>query len=536
MPFNDLQKKISTLFADQNSSVADYLACYRDFKLIKTSAPPYFRKIRTAFLGSFTLRGLPEVFSVKAVFHNLLAETYLAPYDQMAQEIMNPDSGLYAFKPDLVYLITDFSQKDKNSQLLSLIDKLLNSFAGHVTVFEDGHNHERLSIFNFEKWLEESGHQKNWQTKFKELGDFRLAPDAFPDLAEQLLRFAVVTAGNTRKCLVLDLDNTIWRGVIGEDGLQKIVPDKNLQQRAVNLGNRGIVLAINSKNNFEDAMGALEEHPEMVLRKNHFAAWRINWQNKDLNMRELADELNLGLDSFVFVDDDPLQQEMIRTIFPEVAVVPPPLLANYSGFASSRVTEEDIRRGQMYIEERRRKEFHSEFRNLDDFLAKLELEVTIKSVDESTLSRVSQLTQKTNQFNLATRRYSEDDIKRLKEEGWKIWALWVRDRFGDYGLTGVAIVEPMSNAWRLDNFLLSCRVLGRNAERALMAHILDQAKNEGIETMRGEYIPTAKNKPCETFLPDVNFKLVSRESRASVYEYDLSQGPEYPKFIKVTLV
>jgi len=533
MLFTDLQKKISQLVANPQSSFGKYLAIHKELIDLRNQAPSYFRKIRVAFLGAFTLQGLPEIFSTRAVFHNLLTEVYLAPYSQISQDILNPNSGLYSFQPDIVYLITDSNEKDKNSQVPLLIEKLLNVFKGRVVILENFYNHDRVSVLNFQDWLEKSGNKKYWYTKYKDLGDLRLALDAFPDLAEALMGYAVVVAGNPRKCLILDLDNTLWQGVVGEDGVEKIIPDKKLQNYILSLMKQGIILAINSKNNLEDAMEAIEKHPAMVLRKNNFAAWRINWQNKDLNMRELAEELNLGLDSFVFVDDDSLQRAMIQSLMPEVAVVPPQFLESFSGFTAFKVTEEDARRGQMYVEDRQRRESQGSFENLDEFLSQLKMEVAIVSVDENNLSRVSQLTQKTNQFNLTTHRYSEEEIKKFLQIGGKVWALKVRDKFGDYGLTGVVMAESQGHFWRIDNLLLSCRVLGRGVENALMAYILEQAKKHGASVVRGEYISTKKNKPCENFLADAKFKLISQKDGASAYEYDLSQPFAYPHYLTV---
>jgi FkbH-like protein len=282
-----------------------------------------------------------------------------------------------------------------------------------------------VKVFDFATFLNQIGKEKYWYTKYKDLGDLRLAPDAFVPLSEKLLRYVVDFLGATKKCLVTDLDNTLWKGIVGEDGAREVVPNKDIQNYLLELSKLGTILAINSKNNPEDAFETIDNHPDMVLRKNNFAAWRINWQDKAQNIRELAIELNLGLDSFVFIDDSSFEMNLVRDYLPEVAVMPPELIKDYSGFQKSSVTKEDERRGEMYQEEKKREEFKTSFGNIDDYLKNLEIKIKVAEANSKNIPRVSQLTQKTNQFNVTTRRYSEDDIRNFIKNGSKIWTLEV---------------------------------------------------------------------------------------------------------------
>ncbi|MEK7083161.1 MAG: HAD-IIIC family phosphatase, partial [Patescibacteria group bacterium] len=398
-------------------------------------------------------------------------------------------------------------------------------------------NEERIVIFDFVKFLDRIGTSNHWYTKYKELGDLRLAPAAFVPLSEELMRYAVARAGSTKKCLILDLDNTLWRGIIGEDGMAGIVPDRAVQEYIVALHEKGIILAVNSKNNAEDAREVFEHHPDMILKEHHIAVWRANWQGKERNMAEIAEELNLGTDGFVFIDDSKFEQERVKTVFPEIAILSSDLLTNFAGFYSFNITEEDMRRGAMYVEERKRKEFHGSLPSEDEFLSELGLSLVIRKCLEHDIVRVSKLTQKTNQFNVATRRYTPEEIRsRMQDDGWNIWVAEAKDRFGDYGIIGIAMVERLQDSARIDNFLLSCRILGRKVEEVFLHTIMDSACKDGVSRIIGEFIPTKKNILCESFFSDHGFGLVSSGENQYIYHWT-PEGNSYmyPHFIEVML-
>lgn len=531
-------KGIKDIYTNSDASLADYLCLARSMPEFSGGLPWYMRVIRAAFLSSFTIKGLPEVCRVRGVFHNIWLETYEAPYNQFTQEVINSKNALYQFGPRLIYITVDsrdFLDKAHRENLVASI--LENSTAKIVLCDFDGsmesYQNPRVFVFDFAGFLKKIGKTKYWNTKYATLGDFRLAPDAFPFLAERFMGYAVATAGNTKKCLVLDLDNTLWEGIVGEDGFKNIKPHKELQKCLLELYKKGILLAINSKNNFEDAMEVIESHPKMILRKNHFAAYRINWQDKAPNMSELSSELNLGLESFVFVDDDPLERDIMKNSFPEIAVLPPDMLLDYAGFNSFVLTQEDLKRGDMYAEENKRKEFHKSFRTTEDFLRELKLEMAVKESSKEIIPRISQLTQKTNQFNLTARRYDENDINSFLATGGKIWGIEVRDSFGDYGLTGVCMIQPLDKKWKIDNFLLSCRVLGRGIEKAFMGYMVREAKIAGVEKIIAEFIRTSKNKPCESFLSNVGFSQVGNFENSIYYQLNIPNEYSTPDFIKV---
>jgi FkbH-like protein len=276
----------------------------------------------------------------------------------------------------------------------------------------------------------------------------------------------------------------------------------------LSLYNRGVILAINSKNNFNDAIKVLREHPHQILKEEHFAALRINWQNKAANIAELAKEINIGLDSVVFIDDSPVEREQIRRTYPEVMVVDLPknprlyraTLENLDVFDVLSLTKEDMARGEMYVGKRKRNELEQSSTSIEDFLRTLELKVRVKLADAFDTPRVVQLIGKTNQFNLTTRRYTDAETKTLRDaKESAVYSMTVQDKFGDEGVVGVAIVRTENTSWTVDSFLMSCRVIGRSVETAFLAKIIADAKIAGAKHVIGEHIPTKKNAPAADF-------------------------------------
>lgn len=324
-----------------------------------------------------------------------------------------------------------------------------------------------------------------------------------------------------KKCLVLDMDNTLWSGVVGEDGVDGMAlsgsyPGKAFhlwQEGLKELQKSGVMLAICSKNNMADVEEVWAKREDMVLCKEDFVAKRINWQDKATNIRELAQELNIGLDAMVFVDDNPTERELIRQQLPMVVVPEFPkqpydllnlyreLVDNY--FGTYRLTDEDKQKTQQYIANAQRAQAQNAFTNMEDYLRSLEMKLQIRQVSDVTLPRAAQLTQKTNQFNLTTRRYTEDDIKNMSVDGAQVWTLSVADKFGDYGLTGVMIVKDNT----IDTLLMSCRVLGKGIEMAFVRTVLKQYVGE----IKAEYIPTMKNAQVADFWNRIGMKEVKNE-------------------------
>ncbi len=288
----------------------------------------------------------------------------------------------------------------------------------------------------------------------------------------------------------------------------------DFQRELLDLQRQGILLAICSKNNEPEALEVLRTHPSMLIREEQLAAYRVNWEDKATNIRSLAGELNIGLDHMLLIDDSPHERAWVREQIPELRIpelpADPSMYANWVGSLPSLVvlqqTREDAQRTRQYQESRSREAYRGSSGSLQDFLRGLGLRVEIAPVDDDSLSRVVQLLAKTNQFNLTTRRYDEATIRRQVAAGsWKVYTMRVADRFGDFGLTGIAIAVPGSDTWHLDSFLLSCRVIGKSVETALLARIADDARGAGASSLTAEFIDSGRNQVASTFLANHGF-------------------------------
>lgn len=352
-----------------------------------------------------------------------------------------------------------------------------------------------------------------------------------------------------KKVLVLDADNTLWGGIVGEDGPTgiKLGPDfpgsayVEFQQRILDVKRRGFLLALASKNNWEDVRQILREHPHQVLREGDFSAMRVNWEPKPSNLRAMAAELGLGIDSFVFVDDSSFECKAMRDELPAVTTVQTPhdplrvpfVLESFPELQILALTSEDRRRSEMYRAEKARSELQAQVSDPEEFLRSLRMKLLVGFDDEKQVQRIAQLTQKTNQFNLTTRRYTEAEIlERMRDPSSRVAHFSLTDSFGDSGLVGVAIVAkgPDETA-HIDTLLMSCRVIGRRAEQGFLRVLLQDflKKHPSVVRFEGEYIPTAKNGLVERFFPENGFRPTSdgryEVSAAEVFQFDVEHLP-----------
>ena len=341
-------------------------------------------------------------------------------------------------------------------------------------------------------------------------------------IASSLAGHIAATLGRSRKLAIFDLDNTIWGGVVGEAGVRGLVLGEegiglafqDFQRELLKLRDSGVVLAACSKNNADDAWEVFDTHPGMVLKREHLAASRINWQDKATNIVEIASELKLGTDSIVFLDDNAVEREWVRQSLPAVLVpeLPsdpselPGALRRADYFQRLRVTREDTARADAYQAERERAQLSSATGTFEEFLESLQQEISIEAVHEGSLARAAQLCQRTNQFNLTTHRYTTADIAGLlTQDDVDGFTLAVKDRFGDSGIVGLAISRYHDSVAEIDTFLLSCRVLGRRVEDELLAFLIRRARDRNATTLVGIYVPTAKNQQVNSFFTERGF-------------------------------
>lgn len=399
-----------------------------------------------------------------------------------------------------------------------------------------------VQVIDFGAFLKQYADSEWIDWKFYHLSQMVLNPRLSGAFRKWFAEQERARALKRKKCLILDLDNTLWGGVLGEEGIRGIQVDGDYPGKAYHLwqegikelGREGVILAICSKNNQAD-VEALFKVREMPLKLEDFACMRINWNDKASNMRAIAEDLNIGLDSMVFVDDNPTERELIRQQLPMVAVPewpsqPYELPAFYQQlvreyFAVYTLTEEDKKKTEQYRQNASRAQAQAQFTNMEDFLRSLEMELTIAEATDVTIPRIAQMTQKTNQFNLTTHRYTEDDIRAMLADGAKIWTLAVRDKFGDNGITGLMIVTRQGE---VDTLLMSCRVLGKGIEKAFVKTVLSRLE---MPVLRAKYIPTEKNGQVADFWERIGMReLVSegiKEYEAKIAELDLSVKDYY---------
>ncbi|MGB5810354.1 MAG: HAD-IIIC family phosphatase [Polyangiales bacterium] len=354
------------------------------------------------------------------------------------------------------------------------------------------------------------------------LGHIPYTPDYFAVLGTILAREVHAERGSPAKVAVLDCDNTLWRGVVGEDGAANVEVSGGylaLQRFMVEQQGKGLVLALNSKNAEEDVMSVFATKPDMPLRLEHLVAWQINWERKSENLLTLARELNLGIDSFVFIDDNPIECAEVRARCPGVTtlLLPPEpeieaFLRRVWKFDIRKVTEEDRRRTEMYRQNAARQQLEGSTGDIDDFIAGLQVEVDIGVPAPEENPRVAQLTQRTNQFNLTTIRRTEPEIAELEKDGLHVLQCRVRDRFGDYGLVGVMIYQLDEDAVVVDTLLLSCRVLGRGVEHAMVGHLGTIAEAHRKSEVLLPFVPTPRNQPARTFIESFGQALTREEN------------------------
>lgn len=366
------------------------------------------------------------------------------------------------------------------------------------------------------------------------LGHIPYTPVYFAALGTMLARKVHALLTPPYKVIALDCDDTLWRGICGEDGPQGVTVDpsrKALQEFMLAQHAAGMLLCLCSKNNVEDVLDTFRLHPEMTLRLDHFVAWRINWSPKPVNLAELAEELELGLESFILVDDNPKECREVEASCPEVLslVLPaqeaeiPDFLRHVWAFDRLRVTEEDRTRPEMYAQELQRHRAEKQAASLEEFLKSLHLEVRLAPMSPKDLARVAQLTQRTNQMNFTTVRRSETDIQALLQSGKaECLTVHVSDRFGSYGLAGVIIFRNGSDAVSVDTFLLSCRALGRGVEHRMLAALGEIARQRGLPAVEARFVRSQRNRPALLFLESVGLPFQSVRGEALVFRFPVA--------------
>lgn len=565
-----------------------------------------YRSVRLAVLSSCTIDHLLPAIRIAALRRQLNIEIYAGAYGQYRQEILDPSSPLHTFEPDMILLSltgrdvigevpVGVSQDGMEQAVSTTVTELVSLWRHakkqfNATVIQQSFlevteplfgSHDRLipgapnqilsrlneqmatavskegallldvarassrvgldAWFDIRRWL---------QSKIE------IAPQSAPKYGDLVARLIAAKLGQSRKCLVFDLDNTLWGGVIGDDGFEGIVMGEGsavgeahlaLQRYAKLLKERGVILAVCSKNELEIAEDVFEYHPEMFLKRSDFAAFVANWGDKAENIRSIAAQLNIGLDSLVFVDDNPVERARIRESLPIVAVPELPAdvadyvrcIADAGYFEAVDFTTEDQMRADQYVTNIKREAVRDAAQSMDDFLRGLEMSVKFGPITSVDLPRVTQLFNKTNQFNTTTRRYTQDDVSRFAAEKNNITLQFrLADRFGDNGLVSVIIlcsVPEEEDTLEIVNWVMSCRVFGRQLEDEVMNIAVEAALIRGVKALHADFIPTKKNNVISGLYERLGFSKIDNPTQGDMntrWLLSLSDYTKRPTFLK----
>jgi FkbH-like protein len=566
-----------------------------------------FHPCRVAILRSFTLEPVVPLLRACAWVNRIDLSAKVGEFNAYAQEILDPAGWLYEYNADAIFLaiqtqdiapeLWDGYAETSPEEIRAAVDRVLADYRQWIETLRSRtpaylfvHTLELparpsrgildaqaaysqadairdinaglrriaaefngVHVFDYDALVACFGRARYRDEQRWAAVKLPMKADAMLPLAEEWVRYLAPAAGRVCKVVVCDLDNTLWGGVVGEDGVSGIKVDReypgiaywNVQRALADVKRRGILLAIASKNNREDALEAFKVHGDMLLGAGEFAAERINWTDKPANLREIAAELNVGLDSLAFLDDNPTERERVRRELPEVTVIELP--DDPMGFAEAirrapvlerlSVSAEDAERSRYYAEQRVRAVALGSASNVEEFYRSLAQEVEIAPLTPATLARAAQLTQKTNQFNLTTRRYTEQRLAELATNpAWAVHTVRVKDRFGDNGIVGVMIAAAQGDSCEIDSFLMSCRVISRTVETAMLAYLAESCRARGLACLRGWFLPTPKNTPAAEFYRKHGFELCTTTDAGTLWHLDLSKAEvTCPDWIRLTV-
>ena len=556
---------------------------------------------RIAILGGSTtseIKNLLELFLLQA---GIRATFYESDYNKFYEDAVFSNKTLDDFKPEIVIIFTGTSnllnRPNVNDTAADVQQKLENEIERFKNIWHSLHERFSATIIqnNFEpSWCNTFGNydavanfgttkfiaalnstfaayadeHKNfyihdinrlaaqvgldkWHNRLEYCAyKFAMSLDVMPDVAISLSNIIKAIFGLTKKCLVLDLDNTIWGGVIAEVGVENLqlgheTPDAEMftefQNYLLNLKRRGIILAVCSKNNFDTAKSGFT-HPDSVLKISDFAAFYANMKPKSENIFSIARDLNIGLDSLVFIDDSNFERQLVRDTLPEVSVPEVEAGNCYSYihaiektgyFETVTISDDDLKRNENYLAESQRRNLQLNAKSYDDYLKSLEMTAEIAPFKEVYLDRITQLTNKTNQFNLTTRRYTRAEIQKFAaDSNYVTLYCRLKDKLGDNGLISAVIAEIKNDELHILLWLMSCRVLNRGVEKILMDSLVESAKKIGVKKIRGFYFKTTKNKLVESFYEEFGFEKISDSGEEKIYILDVAEYVPKGKFIE----
>ena len=554
------------------------------------------KPFRLAVLSNSTIDLVVPALVASPARHGIDLEIVQPSYDQVAQEALTPDSKVNSSKPDAVLFALDYralplklSLGDSETSIatqqgaIGYLQALRNGIKANsnaVCIFQtfapppetlfgsldralpgtmrsllDGVNRElgEFVLGSGDVLLDVAGLAEtvglaDWHNpQLWNMAKFSFSDELIPLYADHVARTIAALRGKSGKVLILDLDNTVWGGVIGDDGLEGIQIAQGdargeahlaVQRLALDLRQRGIVLAVSSKNTDEVAREPFEKHPEMLLKLEHIAVFQANWNDKATNIQAIAEELSLGFDSLVFLDDNPVERGLVRELLPQVSVPELPEDPAYYArtlmaggyFEAVTFAAEDLKRAGFYQDNAKRASLQKQVGGLDAYLASLDMTITFQPFDATGRARIVQLINKSNQYNLTTRRYTDPEVATAEDDP-EVFTLQVRlvDVFGDNGMISVVICRPgKADSWEIDTWLMSCRVLGRRVEHMVLREVLDHARAAGIHKLSGTYLPTDRNKLVVDHYENLGFTKVE-EDASGVTRWEMSVADADPE-------
>ena len=541
--------------------------------------------VKIAYLGNYTIAPLPAYVGSLSAFEKIMVQSHIGGYNQYFQEVLAPNSEVIRFDPNIIYLalslrtlspevyenFSSLSVAERKDRLNDIVSHLCNwaenavnstnatilisnfvrpdfnsagiadihqeyaeaefYFELNLALLRSFRNNHRVHLFDVDKLASRFGKSQVYNDKMYYLAKMPWQEKFLSAIAEEIIRYMKASQNLSKKCLVLDLDNTLWGGVVGEDGVAGIKIGQGdpvseaflaFQRKIKNIKDRGILLAICSKNNIFDVLEAFEKRPEMPLKQSDFSAMEINWELKHENLKKIAARLNIGTDSLVFIDDNPAECSLVSQMMPEVkTILLPPDPAVYSDlldqlneFEKLQILADDLSKTTQYLQNKQREESKQQIGDLKSYLESLGTEIKIWEATEDDLPRVHQLFTKTNQFNLTTIRYSMGEVEKFfRDSNYDLTVISAYDKFGEIGTIALYLLDLRHSPHLIiDSFIMSCRAMGRGIETAIVNHL----KSKYLCTLTdiqltATYIPTKKNKPVVDFFEKQGFEVVAQE-------------------------
>lgn len=552
------------------------------------------KSYRIKILSNITCNQFAEVFSYILYTENINPLIKIGNYDNIIQE------SFFCNEDDLVFIhyelvnilgkhnifVENFSEKEIElliNTVKSEIDTILSNLSSNPSVIFNTFSSEgiysssilpskckkiaeslnahlysiqmsNLHILNINEIIYRIGINRAFDYRMYYLSKTLYTIDFWKEYSNNVMPLLLKNTGKTKKAVIFDCDNTLWKGILGEDGESGIDMSpqskigqiyNSVQKIAVWMSSKGIIIGLCSKNNKQDIDNIIRNHPEIVLKEDYLVISRINWNDKASNLREIAGELNVGLDSILFVDDSSFEINLIKEQLPMICSFqvpeaiheyPKQLLDTINKYFYLSGLKADLDKTEQYKAQKIRTEEKNKFNSIDEYLSSIGLEISFKENDISEIERISQLTQKTNQFNLTTKRYTEVQIESfMKDSSKKVYSISVRDKFGDSGLTAVCIIN-FNEIATIDTLLMSCRIMGRNIEKAIMDVIIKECGNRKINRVSAKYLKTEKNTPVCKLYEEFGFTLLSDDNGNKTYElYTENYNYNNINYIKINL-